>query len=243
MIEDHERIDELLAGYALLALSGDDADEVDRLLTDHVPGCARCRETLAGFQALSGDLALATSPAPLPETVLPRLHRSIEETPVAGRRLRRGALVALAASVVAVAAMGGLSLVLGGRLSEAETRAGTALEILSLMRSPGAEPVSLEPRGETPPSSGLVEVSGVQTLYLASDNCPPPSEGHAYQLWLGADGEWIPVGQMFAPDNGVVLLELEVDTSAYDGIWITEELIGPPPETPNTSGWAWSASL
>jgi len=43
--EDHERIDELLAGYVLLSLSGEDAAEADRILVDHVPSCATCRAT------------------------------------------------------------------------------------------------------------------------------------------------------------------------------------------------------
>ena len=83
MSEDHERIDELLAGYVLLSLSGEDADESDRILA---------------------------------ETLLPRIHRAIDEVPLAGRTPRRGALVAVAASAVALVALGGLSLVLGNRL-------------------------------------------------------------------------------------------------------------------------------
>jgi hypothetical protein len=245
LTQDHERIDELLAGYVLLALTGPDAEEADRLLSEHVPACARCGATLGDLQGLSGDLALAAAPVAPPETLLPRLHRAIDEVPLVGRAPRRGAFVALAASVVALVAMGGLSLTLGSRLSDAETQAGTALEILSLMRSPGAEPVSLTPQGETPASSGLVEVSApnVRRLYLASEGCPEPAPGKAYQLWLGSDGTWVPVGEMFRPEAGVVLLELEVDTSTYDEIWITEEAIGPPPAEPSTDGHAWRADL
>ena len=246
MTQDHERIDELLAGYVLLALSGPDAEEADRLLSEHVPSCPRCGVTLADLQALSGDLALAAAPVAPPETLLPRLHRAIEEVPLAGRAPRRGAFVALAASIVALVAMGGLSLTLDDRLSDAETRAGTALEILSLMRSPGAEPVSLAPQGETPAASSLVEVSApnVRTLYLASENCPEPAPGMAYQLWLGADGQWFAVGPMFRPEDGVVLLELEdVDTSFYDAIWITEEVAGTVPQEPSTEGRSWRAEL
>ena len=246
MTQDHERIDELLAGYVLLALSGPDAEEADRLLSEHVPSCTRCSATLADLQVLSGDLALAAAPVAPPETLLPRLHRAIDDVPLAGRAPRRGAFVALAASVVALVAMGGLSVTLGNRLSDAETRAGTALEILSLMRSPGAEPVSLAPQGETPASSGLVEVSApnVRTLYLASENCPEPASGMAYQLWLGADGQWFAAGPMFRPEDGVVLLELEdVDTSFYDAIWITEEVAGDVPQEPSTDGHSWRAEL
>ena len=245
MTQDHERIDELLAGYALIALSGSDAEEADRLLTEHVPACPRCHRTLADLQGLSGDLALAVDPIAPPETLLPRLHRSIEEVPLVGRPPRRGALVALAASVVALVAMGGLSFILGNRLSDAETRAGTALEILSLMRSPGAEPVSLAPQGQTPPSSGLVEVSApdVRRLYLASDETPEPATGKAYQLWLGSHGAFVAVGQMFRPVDGVVLLELEIDVSRYDEIWITEETVGVVPSEPSTDGHSWRATL
>ena len=148
--------------------------------------------------------------------------------------------------VLALVAMGGLSFTLGNRLSDAETRAGTALEILSLMRSPGAEPVRLAPQGETPASSGLVEVSApsVRTLYLASEDFPEPASGMAYQLWLGADGQWFAVGPMFRPEDGVVLLKLEdVDTSFYDAIWITEEVAGAVPQGPSTGGHSWRAEL
>jgi len=244
LIEDHERIEELLAGYALLSLSGSDAMEADRLVTEHVPECSRCRQTLARFQALTGDLALAVPPAEPPETLLPRIQRAIDEVPLSGRP-RRGAFVAVAASVAALVAMGGLSLVMGGRLSDAETRAGTALEILTLMRSPGAQPVDVTPQGETPIGSNMVEISApdIRRLYLASEACPDPAPGHGYQLWLGIGGEWTPVGEMFRPVGGVVLLELEVDIARYDELWITEEELGPAPAEPSSTGHSWRADL
>ena len=245
MTEDHERIEELLAGYALLSLSGQDALETDRIVTEHIPGCLRCRQTLARFQALTGDLALAASPTQPPETLLPRIRRAIEEVPLSGRRPRRGALVAVAASVAALVAMGGLSLALGGRLSDAETRAGTALEILTLMRSPGAQPVDVTPQGETPIGSSMVEVSApdIRRLYLAAEFCPEPAPGHGYQLWLGSGGEWTPLGEMFRPAGGVVLLEFDVDVARYDELWITEEDLGPAPAEPSSTGHSWRADL
>jgi len=245
LTEDHERIDELLAGYVLLSLSGEDAAEADRILAEHVPSCGRCRATLNELQAVSGDLALAAVPVDPPEILLPRIHRAIDEVPLAGRTPRRGALVAVAASAVALVALGGLSLVLGNRLSDAQTRAGTALEILSAMRSPGAQPVHVTPQDETPPESGMVEVSApdVRRLYIAAEYCPEPAPGRAYQLWLGNDDGWEPVGEMFWPEDGVVLLELEVDVARYDEIWITEEAAGPPPSEPNTDGPSWFGSL
>jgi hypothetical protein len=244
--EDHERFEELLAGYALLSLEGEDAAEADRLLSEHVPGCPRCRGMLADFQALTGDLALATGPADPPETMLPRIHRAMDEVPLQGRRPRRGALVAVAASAVALVALGGLSLVLGNRLNEAQTRAGTALEILSAMQSSGSQPVPVAPQGETPQWSGLVEISvpEIRTIYVASSECPEPAPGHAYQLWLGSEGQWVPVGQMFWPEDGVVLLELsDVDATRYDAIWISEEIAGSPPSVPSRKWHGWLGEL
>ncbi len=245
MTEDHDQIEELLAGYALLALSGEDAARADRLLTEHVPGCPRCRRTLADYRSLAGELALTAPPVEPPETTIVRLHRAIDDVPLSGGRPRRGTLVALAASVVALVAMGGLTLVLGGRLNEAQTQTGTALEIVSAMRSPGAQPVHVEPQGDLPPESGIVEVSApdVRRLYLAADACPEPAPGRGYQLWLGSQDSWTAVGELFWPDDGVLLLEVVVDVSRYDEIWITEEAVGTVPGEPNADGRTWHADL
>src|SRR6266508_1773128 len=113
MNEDHDRIEELLAGYVLLGLSGEDAVEADRLLSEHVPSCPRCRDQVAGFQAVAGDLALAVSPIPPPDLLLPRIRRGVAETPV--RRRNRASLVAVAAGVAAIVGLAGLSVQLGGR--------------------------------------------------------------------------------------------------------------------------------
>ena len=245
LTEDHEQLEELLAGYALLALSDEDAARADRILTEHVPGCALCRRTLADYRALAGELALAAAPVDPPDTALARIHRAIDDVPLAGRRPRRGTLVALAASIVALIAMGGLSFVLGGRLNEAQTQAGTALEIVSAMRSPGAQPVHVEPQGDLPPDSGAVEVSApdIRRLYLAADAFPDPTPGRGYQLWLGNRGEWTAVGDMFWPQDGVLLLEIVVDVARFDAIWITEEPVDAVPDDPSTEGRTWQALL
>jgi hypothetical protein len=170
----------------------------------------------------------------------------MDDVPLAGRTRRRGALIAVAASAVALVAMGGLTLVLGSRLSNAETRTGTALEILSAMRSPGASPVNVSPQDQTPADSGIVEVSApdIRTLYLAAEFCPEPAAGHAYQLWLGSNGQWTPVGEMFRPDDGVLLLEVsDIDVSQFDEVWITQEAVGSTPTEPNTDGPSWFGSL
>ena len=92
---EHDRIDELMAGYALRSLTGEDATEADRLLSEHVPGCARCRETLLALNDTVADLAFAADPIAPPDTLLPRLHRELEPR---GERAPVGRWVGVAAN-------------------------------------------------------------------------------------------------------------------------------------------------
>jgi len=102
------------------------------------------------------------------------------------------------------------------------------------------------PAPPAPSDSGIVEVSApdIRTLYLAAEFCPEPAPGHGYQLWLGSNGEWTPVGEMFWPENGVLLREVpDVDVSQFDEVWITQEAVGSTPTEPNTDGPSWFGSL
>jgi len=243
MTDDHERNLELLAGYALLALEGRDAEEADRLLSEHVPWCTTCRVTLADFRTLTGDLALAARPVEPPDLVLARVRRGISDVPV--RRRRGAGLAALAASVAALVGMAGFSLSLGSRVTQAEQDRGTALEVLSAMQQPGANPVALEATSATT-QGGLVEVSGpgLERMYLYGNEVPSPSPGSAYQLWLGSGGTFTAIDEPFVPANGVVLLRLTVDPSQYDEVLITEEPLGSIPSVPTPEGGhTWHASI
>lgn len=242
MNEDHDRIEELLAGYVLLGLSGEDAVEADRLLSEHVPSCPRCRDQVAGFQAVAGDLALAVSPVPPPDLLLPRIRRGVAETPV--RRRNRASLVAVAAGVAAIVGLAGLSVQLGGRVSRTEQQRGRLLAAMEALQQPGTSPVSLESEGQT--AAGLVEVSGpgLQRMYVIGTDVPMPSLGHVYQLWLGTKGMFVRVEDgEFVPEDGLVLLELTVDTGRYDEILITEERMGDVPANPSHLGHTWHAFL
>jgi hypothetical protein len=241
MNEDHVRIQELMAGYVLDGLSGEDAVEADRLLSEHVPSCPLCRDQLAGFQAVAGDLALAVSPAQPPDLLLPRIRRGVVETV---RRRRRASLVAVAAGVAAIVGLAGLSVQLGGRVSRTEQQRGRLLAAMEVLQQPGADPVSLESQGQT--AAGLVEVSGpgLQLMYVIGTDVPMPSPGRVYQLWLGTNGTFVRVEDgRFVPEDGLVLLELTVDTARYDEILVTEERMGDAPASPSHAGHTWHAFL
>ncbi len=135
-------------------------------------------------------------------------------------------------------ALAGLSLSLGNRVSKVESQRGSLAEALALMQQPNANPVSLQGQGTS--SGGLVEISGpdVKQMYIVGHGVPDPAPGDAYQLWLGSGGTFTAVGDMFVPEQGLVVLELTFDPLPYDTILITEEVAGPAPATPGSARWS-----
>ncbi len=228
---DHESIEELLAGYVLRALSGADAHEADRLLSEHVPVCARCRDTLAGFQEVAGDLALQASAARPPDTLLPSLHRDL------GPQARRRSpvfVVAAAASFVALVGMAGFAVTQGIRANNATRTNEIAARFADFMSQPDA---NLKPVG--PMKEALRP--GYQDFFLVGQDVPDPAPGDVYRIWLGSGSSYTFVRD-FRPSNGIVLLELRFDPSRFDRIVITEEPAGSVPGQPHDTRWAAATS-
>jgi hypothetical protein len=228
---DHEQIEELLAGYVLRSLSGDDAAEADRLLSDHVPSCATCRDTLIAFQGLSADLALAAEPIAAPDTLLPRIHRELTEPE---RRRRPAQLVAVAAGVVAVIGLAGLSIGQGMRADSADARAEDLRAAAEMAVRPDASRVPVGPVRE-------LTAPGVEEFYVLGDDCPAPPPGSVYRLWVVADGAATYVTD-FLPEDGRVFLTVPFDPSLYDDLWISVEPEGSEPTTPTDVLWAATGS-
>lgn len=244
MSQDHERIEELLAGYVLLSLSGEDAIEADRVLSEHVPSCPMCRDALAGFRSVEGELGLAPRAVAPTDLLLPRIRRELEERRRPHRRTSSGALVAVATSVAALVGMAALSMSLGTRATRAETQRDLALRFVDAISQPGAAPVSLESGTNTTPR--MVEVTGptLERMIVLGRDVPQPAANFVYVIWLGSETGLRPVRE-FAPDEfGFVYVAFEVDRSSFDRIVITEEPLGATPDTPATdSAHVWQASL
>jgi hypothetical protein len=228
---DHEAIDELLAGYVLRSLSGEDAAEADHMLTDHVPTCPACRDTLAAFQDLSADLALDARPLTPPETLLPSLHRELE--PPASRR-RPVQIFAVAASVVAVVGLAGLAVTQGMRASDANSRADDLRAAAQMALRPDSNQVSVGPVSE-------ISAPGVEEFYVMGENCPQPPDGSVYVVWIVAGDQPTFVGE-FLPDDGQVFLSIPFDPSRYDDLWISVEPAGSEPTAPSQVEWQASSS-
>lgn len=227
---EHEAIEELLAGYVLRSLSGEDAREADRLLSEHVPACALCRDALAGFQDVAADLALEPAPLAIPDVLLPRLHRGLgPPTP----RRRPATVFAAAASVVAVLGLGGLAVTQGIQASDARKQADLVQAVLDLSQQPDASMVPVGPVTE-------YGRPGVRELYIYGTGVPDPAPGMVYRLWLGSGSSYTWVAD-FRPDEGLVILHGQFDPALYDRIVVTEVPEGSAHTQPVDETWSSAA--
>jgi hypothetical protein len=247
--DDHERIDELLAGYALRSLSGEEAAEADRLLGEHVPTCERCRATLRDFVDVGGELALAASPVAPPDLVLPRLRQSIDEPRVPSKRRRP--LVAWSAAVAAAAAMVGFAtwntVALNHRVSRTETTQANFARVVSVISDPRSKTVPLGEREiTTPPARANIlgaYVPGQEEMSITGTAIPDPAPGHVYRLWLVQPGGASTFAGAFLPEEGFVALFFSVDLAAYSGMLITDEDESTPIQRGPTGHVRWATEL
>ena len=232
MTEDHERIEELLAGYVLRGLSGSEAARADHLLSDHVPSCGACRDTLAMFQGVTAELAFAADPLPPPETLAARLHRELRSPT---RRRGPARVFAVAAGFVAVVGLTGLTVSQGMRMGGLQEQANHLTNMLQLASRPDAQVTSLS--GETA-SAPLTEISapGAEVFYLFGRDVPDPPAGTVYRVWLVSGDDATSVGE-FQPDDGLVAIRLAFDPTRYDEILISVGPEGAEPETPMQIVW------
>lgn len=235
MTEDHERIDELLAGYALQSLSGPDAEEADRLLSGHVPRCVRCRETLEAFREVAGELALAPRPVEPPDLVLARIRRGVGHP----RRRRPLSVWATAGAVAAILALSSWNALLTQRMERTEERNALFADAFSALSQPAASKVVLEGERRPPARMLLAFVPGEERMYLVGTHVPEPGEGRVYRVWLGGDEGFTWAGD-FEPDRGVVALIIMVDPAHYRQLLITEEEGDTAPTAPGVRRWAAS---
>lgn len=227
--DEHRAIEELLAGYALGALSGEDAAAADRALERHVSACPSCRETLDAFRGVAGDLALAADTIRPPDTLLPRLRRELEPRSGRGRPAR---LVAAAASVLLIVGLGGLGL---ARLD------GDAAPLVALSSQDLQQALALAERDDarTDALGPATEVSapGLDRFYVYGTAVPQPPPGSVYRLWLVSDGAARHLGDFVPAPDGTVVLRIDVDPAGWDVV-VTVEPAGSEPVSPGEPAWS-----
>jgi anti-sigma-K factor RskA len=240
----HEQIQELLAGYVLRSLSGEDAAEADRILTDHVPGCADCRATLDAFQVVTGDVGLDAPPVAPPDTLRARLQRELEPRGRSAGRAGRwnvrwspGRIVAVAASVVLVAGAGGILLtrdggggLVNGRLARADIN-----DIAKSAANPEAS------RTDIGGHATEIVSPATEKVYVYGSDVPPPPAGTVYRLWAGTPDHAVYIGDFLPNDDGTLLLEITLPVTSVGSLFVTFEPAGSQPTQPGDPAWPTAA--
>ena len=196
---DCERQHEL-GGYVLGGLEPDEAANV----TDHLRGCATCRDHHAEIATTPDLLALAAS---APPRLPPRVRDRVVASTTRHRLRRRWTAIAAAAAAVAALAGG-----LVGWLVAPEPAPRIAVPLQA------QEP--FEATGWAWLQAGDDEVR----IELELTGLEPLDEPEVYEAWLyTADERILSIGQLPAVDDVTVELTAPGSFGDYRGLWVTAE--------------------
>jgi anti-sigma factor RsiW len=195
-----ELMHELVAGYALDALTPDE----ERSFEEHLAGCSRCQEELAGFSTLAASLAFAAPESKPSPPVRGRVLAAAraERSNVVGLRSRR-VYPAFAAAAVAACAAIAVGTWAGTRSSQSH-----GLEALTLKGAAGS--VVRAPGGEA-----TLVVSGL----------PAAPRGKTYEVWVMRNNAAAPAG-LFSAKSRTVTVHLSRSLPSGSFVGVTLERAG-----------------
>jgi hypothetical protein len=224
----HDASADLLGAYALDAVDPDEAAAVE----EHLAGCPRCRDELAGYRQTAAVLAGSggEAPADLWDGIAARLGppagaagpgalpgpRPVRSPapPGAGwasSRVGRGV-----AALVAVAAAAAITL-LGFEVAHLNHRvnqvaAGTTTQNVAqaarrALLDPQSRRIVLTGSGPTTPVLAEVVIDGSGTAFLFNRGLPALSSTRTYQLWLTGGTRPVSVG-LLGPNPGTVAVAI-----------------------------------
>ncbi|WP_042366061.1 anti-sigma factor [Streptacidiphilus neutrinimicus] len=230
----------MLAGaYALGALEADERAAFE----EHLADCEACAVEVAEFQATSARLAQAvaeTPPTAMKQQVLRRVAEVRQEpphvelpaprVPSAPARARRGARFALAASLAAAVALGGVAAWQYSRAQDAHQQAQQAqaetAQIAAVLSAPDAHAVvgAVGGAGQGGHATVVTSHSENKAVFL-TPGLPELPSGKTYQLWFNDAGVMRPAG-LVAPGASDQTILLKGPLAQAEGMGITVEPVG-----------------
>jgi anti-sigma-K factor RskA len=236
---DHESIEGLIPAYALGAADPDESRAVEA----HLRACVTCRDLLAEYRDLSGDLLFAAPPIAAPAGLTERMRERLtpvrhDAAPRAWRTRLRGALLipALAAAVLLLLITNAYWFGRTNRLDRQVTEQASLVASLA-----NAPTIPLSADASAPYAQGVVYPStDGRAALLCVYGMPALSPGKAYQLWLIKDGARESGGVFQVSDNGFGFLMVKPAQPLmdYSSVGITIEPTGgsPAPTSPRVLG-------
>ena len=219
-------IHELTAGYALDALDSDERSAFEA----HLSGCERCQEELAAFWETTAALAVAASATEPSAELRARILADVRAEPPQNvvpfepRRRRAVPVLATAASIAAVVALGiGLwATSLSGELDDARAALERERAASEVLVDPNARTISLQA------GDGQLVVNQRGEAVLVLRGVDPAPAGKTYEMWIVPGGDIAQANRagLFPGRDGAELERLDGTVRAGDVIAVTIEQAG-----------------
>mgnify|MGYP001175512649 CR=1 FL=1 len=236
---DDEHVLELIPGYALGCLDGEEVREVEA----HLRACTLCRAELAVYEGVADQIALAVPqaapPAGLKGRLMARVEGAARVEPAAapapaeprsgrpwqerlGEWFRSLAPVWAPVSLVLIIALIASNILLWQQARGRAAPAGEAFVAVELAGGEGA-----------PHAHGYLVFTpgGAGDALLVAGDLPVLEPGLQYQLWLIEDGERDSGGVFSVAEDGSAVLRVDTarPITAYDAFGVTVEPAGGSP--------------
>ena len=217
-----ERLDELMAGYALGDLSSEEAEEMRQLLAEHP-------ELNTQVDRLQEVLQLM--PYALPEVTPPQHLRSaiLEAAAAKGSNAEPAKRVPWRQIAGGIAAVLVLALGLDDyrsrqQLGIIQAQVAQQKDVIAMLQDSNTHLVSLRGMDRAAAASGsIVMTPGEPKAVLILHKLPALPQGQFYQLWAIVDRKKIPSGQFNTSSQGSVLVKLPIPSSEVTALVITVE--------------------
>lgn len=212
----------LSGAYSIDALDDIERAQFERHLTD-CPECQAEVGELSETAALLADTVSLAPPAGLRDRVLADIATVRPLPPLVvtpeRRRFRPVALVAAAATVIALGA--GIGIVQPWADDSAQQQPALSAVDQVLQANDAEEYVQEFPDGST---ATLTRSKSLNQAVLVTSDMAPAPDGKVYELWLDHEGiGMVPAGLMPAESDAVVLLEGDPATAKGAGITVEPE--------------------
>jgi anti-sigma-K factor RskA len=229
--QGHDELKQLLAAYALGAVSAEEAERVRA----HLSACDDCRVEANALAETAASLSLAVEPEPLPEGFVERVMARVAvpdspqpepqaaagfaAVPDAARARRPTRARPRLVHVLAYAALAIGIVVLAVNLWTLQRESQRERRLLyAIVRYEG-----MWLRGEGDAAGRMVGTKD-GGLFVAS-GLPRPPSGHTYQLWL-IDAAGPRSGGTFEASNGVSVVRTDESLEDVQGVAVTVEPVG-----------------
>lgn len=213
----HEEARDLLASYAIGALSADEAQDLE----SHVQTCAQCRRELESLRQVTAELAAAVPAVPPPPELRTRVMGAIGQRADVILLPRRWAIGLAAAAAVVIVALLSMSLSLNRQLTAIQQRLAAQEQVLALLAGPTAKTSTL--KGSVEASVRFVYDPARKQGALIVSDLRDPGAGFVYQLWLVAGTEPQSAG-VFRPVPGrPIIVPVAADFTRYQAVAISVE--------------------